>query len=49
MSLRQLGTAQRLRVTAPSVITTGNMACGFSAILLAFSDRFTWAAGLLAV
>src|SRR6478672_4366654 len=30
------------------MFTTGNMACGFSAILLAFSDKFTWAAALLA-
>ena len=29
------------------MFTTGNMACGFSAILLAFSDEFTWAAVLL--
>ena len=28
---------ERLRVTAPSMFTTGNMACGFSAILLAFA------------
>ena len=48
VSLRQLNTRQRLRVTAPSMFTTGNMACGFSAILLAFADKFTWAAALLA-
>jgi len=48
VSLRQLGPKERLRVTAPSMFTTGNMACGFSAILLAFSDRFTWAAIMLA-
>ena len=30
------------------MFTTGNMACGFSAILLAFADKFTWAAALLA-
>jgi CDP-diacylglycerol---serine O-phosphatidyltransferase len=35
-------------VTAPSMFTTGNMACGFSAMLLAFADEFTWAAALLA-
>ena len=29
------------------MLTTGNMACGFSAVLLAFADRFTWAAILL--
>jgi CDP-diacylglycerol--serine O-phosphatidyltransferase len=48
VSLRQLSNAHRLRVTAPSMLTTGNMACGFSAILLAFADHFTWAAALLA-
>ena len=48
VSLRQLGTRERLRVTAPSMFTTGNMACGFSAILLAFSDEFMWAAVVLA-
>ena len=30
------------------MFTTGNMACGFSAILLAFADEFRWAAALLA-
>jgi len=30
------------------MFTTGNMACGFSAILLAFADKFTWAAAMLA-
>ena len=30
------------------MFTTGNMACGFSAILLAFADQFTWAAAMLA-
>lgn len=49
VSLRQLGPKERLRVTAPSMFTTGNMACGFSAILLAFGDHFTWAAFMLAV
>ena len=48
VSLRQLGPKERLRVTAPSMFTTGNMACGFSAILLAFADHFTWAAAMLA-
>ncbi len=48
VSLRQLSTRERIRVTAPSMLTTGNMACGFSAILLAFSDHFVWAAFLLA-
>lgn len=47
VSLRQLNPKERLRVTAPSMLTTGNMACGFSAILLAFADEFTWAAALL--
>ena len=48
VSLRQLNTKERLRVTAPSMFTIGNMACGFSAILLAFADEFSWAAALLA-
>lgn len=30
------------------MFTTGNMACGFTAILLAFADRFTLAAAMLA-
>src|SRR6478672_9204528 len=49
VSLRQLNTREQLRVTAPSMFTTGNMACGFSAILLAFSGEFRWAAVLLFV
>jgi CDP-diacylglycerol--serine O-phosphatidyltransferase len=48
VSIRQLTPRERLRVVAPSLFTTGNMACGFSAILLAFSDRFVWAAAMLA-
>ena len=48
VSLRQLNPRERLRVTAPSMFTTANMACGFSAILLAFSDEFMWAAVVLA-
>jgi CDP-diacylglycerol--serine O-phosphatidyltransferase len=48
VSLRQLNPKERLRVTAPSMFTTGNMACGFSAILLAFADHFHWAAIMLA-
>ena len=46
--MRQLNPRQRLRVTAPSMLTTANMACGFSAILLAFDDEFMWAAIALA-
>ena len=34
-------------MVVPSLFTIGNMACGFSAILLAFSDEFVWAAALL--
>ena len=48
VSLRQLNPRERLRVSAPSILTTGNMACGFSAILLAFADQFQWASLLLA-
>lgn len=47
VSLRQLTPRERLRVTAPSMFTTGNMACGFSAILLGFGGEFRWAAVLL--
>ena len=49
MSLRQLSYKERARVTAPSVFTTANMACGFSAILLAFADEFKWSAALVAL
>jgi CDP-diacylglycerol--serine O-phosphatidyltransferase len=35
-------------VTAPSMFTTGNLACGFSAILLAFDGYFAVAAAFLA-
>ncbi|HEX2894158.1 MAG TPA: hypothetical protein VHO29_09175, partial [Marmoricola sp.] len=31
VSLRQLPTKEKLRVTAPSMFTAANMACGFSA------------------
>ena len=48
VSMRQLSPRERLRVVAPSLFTIGNMACGFSAILLAFGDRFVWASALLA-
>lgn len=37
ISLRQLSPRERLRVVAPSLFTTGNLACGFSAVLLAFN------------
>lgn len=47
VSLRQLSARERVRVTAPSVLTTGNMACGFSAILLAMNDRPAAAAALI--
>ncbi len=46
--MRQLSPRERLRVVAPSLFTTGNMACGFSAILLAFGDKFVWASAMLA-
>lgn len=47
VSLRQLSRRDRLRVTAPSIFTTANMACGFASVLLAFRERFGWAAGIL--
>lgn len=49
VSLRQLPARERLRVTAPSMFTTANMAAGFSAVLLAFDGHFTWAAILMSV
>lgn len=49
ISLRQLSRRDRLRVTAPSLFTTGNMACGFISVLLAFRQEFGWAAGILFV
>lgn len=49
VSLRQLGARERLRVTAPSIVTTANMWCGFTAVLLATDDRTTIAAALIAV
>jgi CDP-diacylglycerol--serine O-phosphatidyltransferase len=39
ISLRQLSPGERLRVVAPSLFTTGNLACGFSAVLFAFNHQ----------
>jgi CDP-diacylglycerol--serine O-phosphatidyltransferase len=47
VSLRQLSTKEKLRVTAPSMFTAGNMACGFSAVPLAFTEHYHWAAALM--
>ena len=47
VSLRQLPTKEKLRVTAPSMFTAGNMACGFSAVPLAFNHHSHWAAALM--
>jgi len=49
VSLRDLSPKDRLRVMAPSLFTATNMICGFSAVLLAFSEHFHAAAALLAV
>jgi CDP-diacylglycerol--serine O-phosphatidyltransferase len=49
VSLRQLSTREKLRVTAPSMFTAANMACGFSAVPLAFNDHSHWAAALMTV
>lgn len=49
VSLRQLSAREQLRVTAPSLITTMNMACGFSSVLLATKEHFTLAAALIAI
>ena len=40
-------TREKLRVTAPSMFTAANMACGFSAVPLAFSHHSHWAAALM--
>lgn len=40
---------ERIRVTAPSMITTANLGLGFSGALLAFNGRFTLAAMLMAL
>jgi CDP-diacylglycerol--serine O-phosphatidyltransferase len=49
VSLRQLPNKEKLRVTAPSMFTAANMACGFSAVPLAFNDHSHWAAFLMTV
>ena len=49
VSLRQLPNKEKLRVTAPSMFTAANMACGFSAVPLAFNDHSHWAAALMIV
>lgn len=49
VSLRQLPNRERLRVTAPSMFTTGNMACGFSSMLLAMNGKPSLAAMFIAV
>lgn len=49
VSLRQLSAREQLRVTAPSLFTTANLACGFSSALLATSGHFMLAAILIAV
>ncbi|QIX28347.1 CDP-diacylglycerol--serine O-phosphatidyltransferase [Nocardioides sp. JQ2195] len=49
VSLRQLSAREQLRVTAPSLFTTANLACGFSSALLATSGHFQLAAILIAV
>ena len=47
VSLRQISPRERIRVTSPSMITTANLACGFSGVLLAFNEHFTAAAMLM--
>lgn len=49
VSLRQVPPKERLRVTAPSMFTAANMACGFSAVPLAFNGHSHWAAVLMTV
>lgn len=47
VSLRQLSAREKCRVTAPSMLTMGNMACGFSSILLALSNHPVAAAAII--
>lgn len=49
VSLRQLPPKERFRVTSPSMFTAANMACGFSAVPLAFNGHSHWAAILMTV
>jgi CDP-diacylglycerol--serine O-phosphatidyltransferase len=49
VSLRQLPAKERFRVTSPSLFTAANMACGFSAVPLAFNHHSHWAAILMTV
>jgi CDP-diacylglycerol--serine O-phosphatidyltransferase len=47
VSLRQISPRERIRVTLPSMITSANLACGFSGVLLAFNEQFFEAALLM--
>ena len=49
VSLRRLDPKDRFKAVLPSLFTTANMVCGFSAVLLAFRQEFRFAATLLAV
>lgn len=49
VSLRLLDPKDRFKAILPSLFTTANMVCGFSAVLLAFRQEFRFAATLLAV
>lgn len=49
VSLRRLEPKDRVKVLLPSLFTTVNMICGFTAVLLAFRQEFRWAAALLAL
>ncbi|MDC5697396.1 CDP-diacylglycerol--serine O-phosphatidyltransferase [Intrasporangium calvum] len=47
--LNRVNPKVRAKVMLPSLFTLGNMVCGFSAVLMAFQDRFGVAAVLIAV
>ena len=49
VSLRLLDPKDRFKAVLPSLFTTANMVCGFSAVLLAFRQEVRFAATLLAV
>ncbi|WP_347353186.1 CDP-diacylglycerol--serine O-phosphatidyltransferase [Intrasporangium sp.] len=49
VSPRRLDPMTRARVMLPSLITLGNMLCGFSSVLLSFQGRFAVASILVAI
>lgn len=49
VNLRQVRPRERARVLTPTLITTLNLFCGFSAVLMAFNGEHVWAARLVAI